>query len=51
MIFTGIADTLAVIGAIELAVNDGRLTMAKIDDSALRVARLLEADGRPCVPV
>lgn len=51
VIFTGIGDTLAVIDAIELAVNDGRLTMANIDDSTLRVARLLEADGRPCVPV
>jgi beta-N-acetylhexosaminidase len=49
VIFTGIADTLAVIDAIELAVNDGRLTIANIDDSALRVARLLEADARPCV--
>lgn len=50
VIFTGIDDTLAVIDTIELAVNDGRLTIANIDDSALRVARLLEAEGRPCVP-
>lgn len=48
VIFTGISDTAAVINAIELAVTDGRLTTADIDDSALRVARQLEADGRPC---
>ncbi len=51
VIFTGISDTAAVINAIELAVTDGRLTTAEIDDSALRVARLLEADGRPCSAV
>lgn len=49
VIFTGISETAAVISAIELAVADGRLTPAEIDDSALRVARLLQADGRPCV--
>ena len=51
VIFTGISDAAAVIDAIELAVTDGRLTTAEIDDSVLRVARLLEADGRPCSPV
>ena len=51
VIFTGISDTAAVINAIELAVTDGRLTTAEVDDSALRVARLLQADGRPCLPV
>ena len=50
VIFTGISDAAAVIDAIESAVTDGRLTAAEIDDSALRVARLLEADGRPCSP-
>jgi len=48
VIFTGIADTPDVIDALESAVADGRLTVADIDDSALRVARFLEADGRPC---
>ena len=48
VIFTGIADAAPVIDALELAVTDGRLTAANIDDSALRVARLLEADGRMC---
>ena len=50
VIFTGISDTAAVIDAIELAVTDGRLTAAEVDDSALRVGRLLVADGRPCAP-
>lgn len=50
VIFTGISETTAVINAIELAVTDGRLTTAEIDDSALRVERLLQADGRPCIP-
>jgi len=48
VLFTGIADTAAVIDALELAVTDGRVTVDTINDSALRVARLLEADGRPC---
>lgn len=51
VIFTAIADTMAVIDAIELAVTDGRLTTANIDDSALRVAQLIATEGRPCVPV
>ena len=49
VIFTAISETTGVIDAIEAAVNDGRLTVADIDDSALRVTRLLEADGRPCL--
>ena len=48
VIFTAISEAAGVIDAIEAAVNDGRLTIAEIDDSALRVAHLLEADGRPC---
>jgi beta-N-acetylhexosaminidase len=51
VIFTAISETPGIIDAIEAAVSDGRLTVADIDDSALRVARLLEADGRPCVAV
>lgn len=51
VIFTGISDTAAVIDAIDLAVTDGRLTTEEIDDSALRVARLLEAHGRPCTSI
>lgn len=51
VIFTALSETPAVITAIELAVSDSRIPIAEIDDSALRVARLLQADGHPCVPV
>lgn len=51
VIFTGISDTAAVIAAMEQAVADGRLSAAEIDDSAFRVARLLQAHGRPCTAV
>lgn len=50
VIFTSTADTADVIAAIEQAVADGALTEADIDDSAVRVARLLAARGTPCVP-
>jgi non-ribosomal peptide synthetase component F len=50
-LFTGTADTPAVIAAIRNAVDNGRLSVSEIDDSAARVARELIARGRPCVPV
>lgn len=49
VLFTGISDTAGVIDALERAVTEGRLAVANIDDSARRVARLLEARGGPCV--
>jgi beta-N-acetylhexosaminidase len=51
VLFTGTADTPAVIAAIRNAVDNGRLSVSEIDDSAARVARELIARGRPCVPV
>jgi len=48
VLFTGISETAEVIDALESAVIDGRLTVAEIDDSALRVATLLQARGRSC---
>ncbi len=49
VLFTGISDTAAVIDALEQAVTEGRLTVANVDDSAMRVAKLLATRGRPCV--
>jgi beta-N-acetylhexosaminidase len=48
VIFTGNGETEAVIAAIEAAVADGSLPVARIDEAATRVALLLEAHGHPC---
>lgn len=48
VIFTGNGHTEAVIDAIEAAVLDGSLSLARVDQAATRVALLLEAHGSPC---
>jgi beta-N-acetylhexosaminidase len=48
VIFTSTDDAAPVIAAIERAVAAGVLSEAEIDDSATRVARLLEQRGSPC---
>lgn len=50
VIFTSTGETADVIDAIEAAVQAGTLTVAEIDDSAVRVARLIEGRGTPCAP-
>jgi len=50
VIFTSTGETADVIHAIEAAVDAGTLTVAEIDDSAVRVARLIEERGTPCAP-
>ncbi len=50
VIFTSTGETADVIDAIEAAVNAGTLTVAEIDDSAVRVARVIEGRGTPCAP-
>ena len=50
VIFTSTDDTEGVIMAVERAVSTGVLTEDEIDDSAMRVARVLARNAEPCVP-
>ena len=50
VIFTSTGETADVIDAIEAAVDAGTLTVAEIEDSAVRVAGLIEERGTPCAP-
>jgi beta-N-acetylhexosaminidase len=51
VLFTGTADTPAVIAAIRQAVQSGRISEAEINDSALRVERALVERGSQCQAV